>query len=160
MRALIWGIGLAWSAWGSMSVLVALADEGPPPSPRIQPRKVVAAPGTAAAQPATPVQPAPSTRQKLAPTLQQKPAPAATPATPVIAPVRVTGNEPADVDEQATHSQSKIIEVSRGDGDKLRVNAFCLDAQGRILAACGEGPGDTANAHSGQSRLARQFRFW
>ncbi|MBW3598873.1 MAG: hypothetical protein KY475_16565 [Planctomycetes bacterium] len=44
----------------------------------------------------------------------------------------------ANIDEQATHQQTAIIEVPQ----TAKMNAFCLDRQGQILAACGEGPGE------------------
>ena len=45
--------------------------------------------------------------------------------------------EPIDIDQQATHEQTRLIEIPKD----TPVNAFCLDAKGQILAACGIGPG-------------------
>lgn len=45
--------------------------------------------------------------------------------------------EPINIDEEATHEQVKLIEIPK----ESPVNAFCLDAKGQILAACGAGPG-------------------
>lgn len=50
--------------------------------------------------------------------------------------------KPADIDEYSTHQQTRVIEISQGQDDKLEVNAFCLNQQGQILAACGSGPGE------------------
>jgi len=50
--------------------------------------------------------------------------------------------EVKDIDENATHYQAGLIEVSKGAGDPHKINAFCLDSQGQIIAACGEGPGE------------------
>ena len=46
--------------------------------------------------------------------------------------------EPINIDEKATHEQAKLIEIPK----ESPVNAFCLDAKGQILAACGAGPGE------------------
>lgn len=51
-------------------------------------------------------------------------------------------SEAAKVEEDATHHQTGVIDVSQGAGDRHKVNAFCLDAAGNILAACGTGPGE------------------
>jgi sugar lactone lactonase YvrE len=49
--------------------------------------------------------------------------------------------EAPNADEHATHAQTRIIKVGK-DGDAMTVNAFCLDADGNILACCGAGPGE------------------
>lgn len=46
--------------------------------------------------------------------------------------------EVADIDQEATHEQIGLIEIPKTS----KVNAFCLDDKGRILAACGSGPGE------------------
>ncbi|MBI1249209.1 hypothetical protein GC197_15360 [bacterium] len=46
--------------------------------------------------------------------------------------------EPINIDDQATHQQVKLIEIPK----ESKVNAFCLNANGQILAACGIGPGE------------------
>ncbi len=48
----------------------------------------------------------------------------------------------ADIDKEATHRQSRTIEIQQGDQDKMQVNAFCLNTKGEILAAVGNGPGE------------------
>lgn len=50
--------------------------------------------------------------------------------------------EEKSIDKEATHHQAGVIEVSQGENDPHKVNAFCLDAKGHILAACGAGPGE------------------
>lgn len=62
----------------------------------------------------------------------------------------------ADIDEQATHSQSRTIEIQQGNGDKLKVNAFCLSPQGEILAAMGNGPGEI-RVFDDQGKLLRSW---
>ena len=51
-------------------------------------------------------------------------------------------DKPADIDEQATHEQAAIIEISQGSDDNLKVNAFCMGEDGQIFACCGSGPGE------------------
>ncbi|MEW4565587.1 hypothetical protein AB1K70_23905 [Bremerella sp. JC770] len=64
---------------------------------------------------------------------------AAEPASaPAAAPAAVTVEEPIDIDEKSTHEQVQLIEVPK----TAKLNAFCLDTQGQILAACGNGPGE------------------
>ncbi|RIK73275.1 MAG: hypothetical protein DCC67_18090 [Planctomycetota bacterium] len=41
-----------------------------------------------------------------------------------------------------THKQTLVISVNTGDLPQTTLNSFCLTADGRILAACGEGPGE------------------
>jgi hypothetical protein len=51
------------------------------------------------------------------------------------------GETTKNIDDLATHEQVAVIKIA--DEDKpLNINAFCLDAQGRIVAACGNGPGE------------------
>ncbi len=44
----------------------------------------------------------------------------------------------ADIDEAATHSQARKIEIQQGPQDKMQVNAFCLNTQdsGRNPGGC------------------------
>ena len=46
-----------------------------------------------------------------------------------------------DIENQSTHHQTRTIEIRQGNTDNMQVNAFCLNKQGEILAACGNGPG-------------------
>jgi sugar lactone lactonase YvrE len=46
------------------------------------------------------------------------------------------------IDERATHEHAGEISISQGTDDTLTINAFCLDRDGLILAACGAGPGE------------------
>ena len=48
----------------------------------------------------------------------------------------------ANVDDQSTHVQTRTIEIPEGKSTNRQVNAFCLNAKGQILAACGAGPGE------------------
>lgn len=50
------------------------------------------------------------------------------------------GETTKSIDELATHQQVAIIEIADQD-NPLGINAFCLDAKGQIVAACGDGPG-------------------
>lgn len=52
--------------------------------------------------------------------------------------VAQTSQKPIDIDDQATHAQVNLIKIP----STSKVNAFCLDAENRILAACGAGPGE------------------
>jgi len=64
---------------------------------------------------------------------------AAEPASaPAAAPAALTVEEPIDIDEKSTHEQVQLIKVP----ETSKLNAFCLDSQGQILAACGSGPGE------------------
>lgn len=42
--------------------------------------------------------------------------------------------------ERSTHRQTQIIKMP--SGDKLQLNAFCLNDDGHIVAVCGNGPGE------------------
>ena len=43
---------------------------------------------------------------------------------------------------EATHMQAAIIRVTDEAGEKVPLHAFCLDAQGRLLAGVGQGSGE------------------
>ncbi|PQO37388.1 hypothetical protein DTL21_05440 [Bremerella cremea] len=58
--------------------------------------------------------------------------------------------EPINIDEKATHEQAKLIEIPK----ESPVNAFCLDAKGQILAACGAGPGEVKVLDANGEQLA------
>lgn len=45
------------------------------------------------------------------------------------------------IDHLATHHQIGVIEIA-DEGNPMKMNAFCLDLKGRIVAACGTGPGE------------------
>lgn len=55
----------------------------------------------------------------------------------------------ANIDEQSTHQQVRVIEVPQA----TQVNAFCLASDGRILAACGAGPGEVTVLDADGKRL-------
>ena len=65
--------------------------------------------------------------------------------------------ELADIDKQATHSQTRTIEIPQGDDDAMTVNAFCLSAKGEILAAVGSGPGEI-RVLDDQGKLLRSWK--
>lgn len=46
-----------------------------------------------------------------------------------------------DIDDVATHQQVGILKIADQD-HPLPINAFCLDREGLIVAACGSGPGE------------------
>ncbi len=56
---------------------------------------------------------------------------------------------------EATHHQTEIIQL-KGDEEIPQINAFCLNAAGEILAACGDGPGLVCVADSS----GRVIRTW
>ncbi len=66
--------------------------------------------------------------------------------------------QPADIDEESTHKQTRVIEISQGDDDQMQVNAFCLNKKGEILAACGEGPGEIRVLND-QGKLLRSWKI-
>lgn len=66
--------------------------------------------------------------------------------------------EVADIDQKATHSQTRTIEIQQGDDDKMTVNAFCLNASGEILAAVGSGPGEI-RVLDDQGKLLRSWEI-
>ncbi len=45
------------------------------------------------------------------------------------------------VDEQSTHQQTTVIKMAE-ESTPLKINAFCLNANGQIVAVCGNGPGE------------------
>ncbi|MEM6468632.1 MAG: hypothetical protein AAF802_03625, partial [Planctomycetota bacterium] len=45
------------------------------------------------------------------------------------------------IEDRSTHRQSAIVEMADKD-NPLKINAFCLDAKGHIVAVCGVGPGE------------------
>ena len=47
---------------------------------------------------------------------------------------------PESVDRHATHKQVSVIELQDKE-NSMPINAFCLNQQGQIVAACGAGPG-------------------
>ena len=51
------------------------------------------------------------------------------------------GAKPESIDDRATHRQTAVIKIADED-NPLKINSFCLDAKGRIVAACGSGPGE------------------
>lgn len=51
----------------------------------------------------------------------------------------VDASSPKSIDELSTHHQSAVIEID--DDSDMKINAFCLDAKGHIVAAVGNGPG-------------------
>jgi hypothetical protein len=65
--------------------------------------------------------------------------------------------ELADINKQATHSQTRTIEIRQRDNDKLTVNAFCLSAKGEIQAAVGSGPGEI-RVLDDQGKLLRSWK--
>lgn len=122
--ALVVVVPFAWQ-------LLQADDKGAPQSRPDAPRQAVLK-----VAPATPATPA----IRIAPTA--KLVPAVKVAAPAPAVAVLPGQQPTDIDEKATHEQKKLIELKRDANDSMTVNAFCLDAQGMILAACGGGPGE------------------
>ncbi len=51
------------------------------------------------------------------------------------------GDEVKSIDDQSTHAQSGIIQFKDAPS-ALKMNAFCLNHQGQIIAVCGNGPGE------------------
>ena len=49
--------------------------------------------------------------------------------------------KPLSIDDRATHSQAAVISIQDSD-NPLKLNAFTLNTAGRIVAACGPGPGE------------------
>ncbi len=50
-------------------------------------------------------------------------------------------DEVKSIDNQSTHAQTGIIQFT-GASSVLKMNAFCLNNQGQIVAVCGNGPGE------------------
>ncbi len=63
------------------------------------------------------------------------------------------GNEVQSIDDQSTHAQSGIIQFS-GASSALKMNAFCLNNKGKIIAVCGNGPGEVRVANDSGEILA------
>ncbi|MGI9467146.1 MAG: hypothetical protein ACR2OA_08505 [Rubripirellula sp.] len=55
-------------------------------------------------------------------------------------------DEVKSIDDQSTHAQTGIIQFT-GASSVLKVNAFCLNNQGQIIAVCGNGPGEVRVAN-------------
>lgn len=53
----------------------------------------------------------------------------------------ITADEPEIIDRQSTHHQTTIIKMDE-TSKSLKINAFCLDDDGHIVAVCGNGPGE------------------
>lgn len=49
--------------------------------------------------------------------------------------------KPVDIADKSTHQQVAVIKMS-GEEQPLKINAFCLDRKDRIVAVCGNGPGE------------------
>ena len=49
--------------------------------------------------------------------------------------------KPQSIEDRSTHRQSSVISIADVK-NPLKINAFCLDAQGNIVAVCGSGPGE------------------
>ncbi len=60
----------------------------------------------------------------------------------LLSPTIQAAEEQTNIDEEATHAQTRTIDIHQGKEDAHRVNAFCLNPKGEILAACGNGPGE------------------
>jgi hypothetical protein len=57
-----------------------------------------------------------------------------------LAPAHAQIQQPQSIDSEATHQQVATIQLQESD-PSMRINAFCLNQQGQIVAACGAGPG-------------------
>ncbi len=55
--------------------------------------------------------------------------------------VRSADTETPSVEEQSSHQQTSIIKMV-DEKTPLKINAFCLDGDGHIVAVCGNGPGE------------------
>jgi hypothetical protein len=64
----------------------------------------------------------------------------------------------ADIDEKATHLQSRTIDLAQGQSDSMTVNAFCLTLKGEILATVGDGPGEI-RIFSDEGKLLRSWKM-
>ena len=63
---------------------------------------------------------------------------------------------PTSIDDRATHQQVGVIEIF---GDQpMQINAFCLNGQGQIVAACGDGPGEI-RVTDDQGKVLRSWRI-
>ncbi|MGB1817171.1 MAG: hypothetical protein ACPHJ3_17555, partial [Rubripirellula sp.] len=63
------------------------------------------------------------------------------------------GNEVQSIDDQSTHAQSGIIQFT-GASSAPKMNAFCLNNKGQIIAVCGNGPGEVRVANDSGQILA------
>ena len=45
------------------------------------------------------------------------------------------------IEDKSTHQQSGVIEIADKE-NPMKINAFCLDQKGQIVAVCGNGPGE------------------
>lgn len=66
--------------------------------------------------------------------------------------------QPADIDEKATHLQTRTIDLTQGQRDSMTVNAFCLTSKGEILVAVGNGPGEI-RIFSDEGKLLRSWKM-
>jgi hypothetical protein len=57
-----------------------------------------------------------------------------------------TGDDVQSIEDQATHAQSGLVQFSK-TASALKMNAFCLNGQGQIIAVCGNGPGEVRVAN-------------
>ena len=51
------------------------------------------------------------------------------------------GDDVTSIKDQSTHEQSGLIQFAQGTAP-LKMNAFCLNNKGQIIAVCGNGPGE------------------
>ena len=51
------------------------------------------------------------------------------------------GETVKSIEDKATHRQTGTIEIDDG-GKAMKINAFCLNSKGQIIAVCGNGPGE------------------
>ena len=58
----------------------------------------------------------------------------------------VFADDVKSIDDQSTHAQSGLIQFS-GAASALKINAFCLNNKGQIIAVCGNGPGEVRVAN-------------
>lgn len=138
MRSPIVACGLLATA-ASVSLLWANSQDREEPRPVPKPRAVEVTTEVPAEVP-TEVKP-PAAAKPVRPATPAKVAPAA-PKTVAPRVVRPALPGISDIDEEATHYQSGVIDVAQSSEDPHKVNAFCLDATGNILVACGAGPGE------------------
>lgn len=53
----------------------------------------------------------------------------------------LAATKPESIDDRATHHQVGVIKIADAD-NPLKINSFCLNQKGQIVAACGSGPGE------------------
>ena len=68
-------------------------------------------------------------------------------AQPVVDAVELTvvkkkPEEEKAADFESTHEQVKLIKTVNAENQILKLNTFCLNKEGEILAGCGDGPGE------------------